>query len=152
MHLLKGGLARRTKSLTKEGPLPKHSPRKSTIFYSHFASHWLKGDELGASVKEADVEANLVDVPGRGGHRGVEGAGRVWGGADHLALGVDQVRAGCCGVDVTRGAGGGLDHGFDVVGVVGGDEDGGRGAEVGGGRACALEHGGSARIWCSWWG
>ena len=149
MHLLKGGLARRTKSFTEEGPLPKHSPRKSTIFYSHFASHWLKGDELGASVKEADVEADLVDVPGRGGHRGVEGAGGVGGGAHHLALGVDQVWA---GVDVTRRAGGGLDHGFDVVGAVGGDEDGGRGAEVGGGRAGALEHRGSARIWCSWWG
>ena len=78
------------------------------------------------------MEADLVDVPGgRGHHRGVEGAGRVGGGRHHLPLRVDQVRAGRRGVDVTRGAG--LDHGLDVVGVVGGDQDGGRGTEVGGG-------------------
>jgi len=106
--------------------------------------HLLKGDELGASVKEADVETDFVDVPGGGGlHRGgVEGAGRV----HHLPLRVDQVRAGCGCVDVTRRVGGGLN---DVVGVVGGDEDGGGWAEVGGGRAGALVHRGSARIWCN---
>ena len=96
------------------------------------------------------MEADLVDVPGGGGHRGVEGAGGVGRGAHHLPLRVDQVRAGRGGVDVTRRAGGGgLDHGcLDVVGVVGGDKDGWRRAEVGGGRAGALVHPG-ARIWCS---
>ena len=96
------------------------------------------------------MEADLVDVPGGGGHRRVEGAGGVGQGADHLPLGVDQVRAGCGGVDVTWGAiGGGLDHGgLDGVGVVGGDKDGWCWAEVGGGRAGALVHRG-ARIWCT---
>ena len=80
------------------------------------------------------MEADLVDIPGGGGHhRGVERAGGVGGGRHHLPLCVDQVRAGRHGVDVTRGTAG-LDHGLDnVVGVVGGDKDGGRWAEVGGG-------------------
>ena len=134
-------------------PKPKHSQEDKAPIYSHFATlpRQLKGDELGASVEEADVEADLVDVPGGGGHRGVEGAGRVGGGGHHLPLRVDQARAGRCRVDVTRGAaGGGLNHGLDVVGVVGGDQDGGRGAEVGGGLAGgALVQRGCARIWCS---
>ena len=133
-------------------PKPKHSQRDKAPIYSHFATlpHQLKCDELGASVKEADVEADLVDVPGGGGHRGVEGAGRVGGGGHHLPLRVDQVRAGRRGVDVTRRAGGRLHHGLYVIGVVCGDQDGGRWTEVGGGLAGgALVQRGCARIWCS---
>ena len=135
----------------KDGTKAKTQPQDKAPIYSHFATlpHQLKGDELGASVKEADMEADLVDVPGGGGHRGVEGAGRVGGGGHHLALRVDQVRAGRRGVDVTRAGGGGLDHGLDVVGVVCGDKDGGCWAEVGGGLAGgALVQRGCARIWC----
>ena len=117
--------------------------RDRAPIYSHFG-YQLKGDKLGASVEEADVEADLVDVPGGGGHRGVEGARGV-----RLPLSVDQVGAGRRGIDVAGGAEGGLDHGLDVVGRVvgGGDKDGWCRAEVGGGRAGALVHR-AARIWC----
>ena len=123
------------------------------------------------------MQTDLVDVPGRGGllHWRVDRAGGVGGrGHHHLPLSEDQVRAGRGGVDVTWR--GGLHHGLEVVragvAVVGGEQDGGRGAEVGRGRVgralvhrgCArvreilawllvvgaLEDTAGARIWCRW--
>ena len=114
----------------------------------------LKGDKLGgACVKKADVQTDLVDVPGRGGlhHWRVDRAGGVGGrGHHHLPLSEDQVRAGRGGVDVTW-RGGGLHHGLEVVrggvAVVGREQDGGRGAEVGRGRVGrALVHRGCATV------